>query len=601
LSQFTDPIITLELVWPFPLIAVGVLRILDPLLVGIAALLALLPWVARWFIFGKLTRRAFIGSALVLLVISAFISVWVSYDPSLSWPLLLTLLGSVSLFFAIVNTKISPRQVGSGLVVAASLAAFYFVGQYGHFYYPNEVGRLANLGRLTGSLLPNLVLVTPHPNAVAGFLESVWLLSLVLAWRARSGERVAWGLAVAIITYALFISASRGAWIGLAVAVGIWALLLVPRRSIRLAIGGLGLAVASLGLYMLFQVASARSQIPVLSSALNAAHSRLILYRNSLYLWSDYLFTGTGLGDTFAWIYSRYQLLIQYQFLTYSHNLFLSVGLGLGMLGLVALIWLLVSFYRFVIRIETKGGLSPRSLPLFRAAWLGATATFVHGLTDAPQFAGSGWTMPMLFAILGLAVAIGRPEPVENEDVEVEEAPFATSRRGWGMRGGVVVVLVIIALIFWRPLLSVWYANLGAIYQTRAELAPGLDDAAREAAAKLAVDDFARALSLNPTQAVANRRLGLMALDRENFDTAVAYLQQAHRREPGNQATLKALGLAYLWVGRLDDAETLLRQIDDQEELIEELDNLGNWRESQGQLELSKYAREMAQRLSTTS
>jgi hypothetical protein len=81
----------------------------------------------------------------------------------------------------------------------------------------------------------------------------------------------------------------------------------------------------------------------------------------------------------------------------------------------------------------------------------------------------------------------------------------------------------------------------------------------------------------------------------------VAYLQQAHRREPGNQATLKALGLAYLWVGRLDDAETLLRQIDDQEELIEELDNLGNWRESQGQLELSKYAREMAQRLSTTS
>jgi hypothetical protein len=264
-------------------------------------------------------------------------------------------------------------------------------------------------------------------------------------------------------------------------------------------------------------------------------------------------------------------------------------------LGLVALVWLLFSFYRFVIRVETKGDLSARSLLLFRATWLGATATFVHGLTDAPQFADSGWTMPMLFAVLGLAVAIGGPTLSDGGDTEADLVPY---RWGPWVLGGIVVILVVIAVIFWRPLLSAWYANLGAIHQTRAELAPNLDDSARETAAKLAVDDFARALNLSSTQPVANWRLGLMALDRENFETAVTYLEQAYQHEPGNQPTLKALGLAYLWVGRLDDAEKLLRQIDDQGELIEELGNWSNWRKSQGQTKLSEYADEMARRLS---
>jgi hypothetical protein len=292
------------------LIAVGVLRILDPLPVGIAATLALLPWAVRWFTFGELTRHAFISGALVLLIISAFIGVGVSYDPTLSWPLLLTLLGSVSLFFAIVNATLSPRWIMGGLVLIASLLALYFVGQYGYFYYPNETGRLATLGRLTGSLLPNLVIFTPHPNAVAGFLESVWLLSLILTWRAYEGERVIWGLGAAILSYGLLISGSRGAWLSLLVAIGIWALLLIPRRSLRLAIGGVGLVVAALSLYALFQIASTHSQVPILSSALNTTHSRLILYRNSLYLWSDYPFTGSGLGDTFALIPDLFSLSI---------------------------------------------------------------------------------------------------------------------------------------------------------------------------------------------------------------------------------------------------------------------------------------------------
>lgn len=598
LVQNADKVLALELLCPFPLILIGVLRVLEPLLIGVGIGLGLLPWLARWLVLDRSVRPTFIGGALALLGSSGLVGVWVSYDPTLSWPLLLTLLGSISLFFAVANTGLSSRRVGGAVVLAAGLLAFYFVGQYGHFYYPYEGGWLPDLGRLTGSVLPNLVFFTPHPNAVAGFLASIWLLSLVLTCQARGGERVAWALTAGIISYGLLISESRGAWLGLAVTAGIWTWLIIPRRNLRLALGGVGLIVAAFGFYVLYYGASIGMEIPFLSPTLNTVQSRLILYRNSLNLWGDYLFTGIGLGDTFAFVYSRYQLLIPYRFLSYAHNLFLSVGLGLGLLGVAALIWLLFGFYRFVIQVETKGDFSSHSLPLFRAAWLGATATFIHGLTDAPQLAGSGWTMPMLFVMLGLAVVTGRPALMRGEDnEEAGETPIAPSRWGWWVTGGIVAILVVIAAIFWRPLLSVWYANMGAIHQARAELSPNLDNSAREAEIKLAIDNFARTLNLNPTHAAANRRLGLIALDRENFETAVAYLEQAYPQEPGNQATLKALGLTYLWLGRLNDAEVLLRQLDDRGEMIEELGNWSNWRKSQGQIELSNYAREMAQRL----
>lgn len=594
LTRFTDQVATLELLWPFPLIGLGVFKVEEPILIVLALALAGLPWLTRWLVLGQLTRRASIGGALALLVISAPVGVWASYNPALSWPLLLTLLGSVSLFFAIVNTTVSPHRIAGGLVIAAVLLAFYFVGQYGYFTYPDEVGRLANLGRLTGSILPPFVFFTPHPNAAAGFLESTLLLSLVLTWQARGGKRIAWGLAVILIVYGLIISGSRGAWLGLGVAFGLGGLLLIRNRTFQGIIVSVTLTAVVLGTYLLTQTAFSRSSLPGLSSVLETAQSRLILYRNSLYLWSDYPFTGIGLGDTFALVYSRYQLLIPVPFLTYSHNLFLSVGLGFGLLGLVALFWLLISFYIFIFRVERVSS-SEDGWPLFRSAWLGATTTFLHGLTDAPQFAGSGWTMPMLLGVLGLAIALGH---LALDEAGMDEEDSRISQNFWW--GGAVSAILLAAgvIIFWQPLLGVWYANLGVVQQTWAELAPNLDDSAREAANRAAVDDFARALNAAPTQPAANRRLGLMALNRENFETAAVYLDQAYHQEPGNQATLKALGLAYVWLGQLDRAEPLLQQRDDRSEVIEELGNWSSWWTSQGRTELASYAREMAKRLS---
>jgi putative inorganic carbon (HCO3(-)) transporter len=589
-----ERVVSLELIWPLPLLLIGIGGVSDPQAAGAALVLAALPWGAHWLVFGRPTRRAFVGGPLALFVASALLGMWAAYDPALSWPMLLTVLGSASLFFAVVNSPTAPWRVAEGIAVAAGLVALYFVGQYAHFDYQEEAGQLARLGRLTGSLMPNLVFFTPHPNAVASFLEGAFPLTLALVWYRRGIVRMAWGTAAAITAYGLLISQSRGAWIGLGVALVIGVLLRLPSWAERLVVGSLVLVGGLLGLFAVTRLVPTDQGILALNSALQTVGSRLVLYRNSLYLLGDYPFTGIGLGDTFAMVYSRYQLLIQVPFLSYSHNLFLSVGLGQGLTGLAALAWLLAGFYYFVGRVE-RAELDARSLLLFRAAWLGTTVTLVHGLTDAPQFSAR-WTMPMLFALLSLAVTVGRSAltPVYGESA-------GCRRRRWAGVAAAGVALAVASLVFGRPLLSAWYANLGAVYQTRADLSPGLPDATRAENATRAVWYFEHALRLNPAQAVANRRLGQMSMEREDFEKAALYLEQAYPHEMANQATLKALGYAYLWSGRLDAAEVLLRQIDAQSELVEELGTWTWWWGTQNRADRAAAAAEMARRLSSAN
>jgi hypothetical protein len=91
----------------------------------------------------------------------------------------------------------------------------------------------------------------------------------------------------------------------------------------------------------------------------------------------------------------------------------------------------------------------------------------------------------------------------------------------------------------------------------------------------------------------------MIALDYQQFDLAVSYLEQAYPQEPKNQATLKALGYAYLWTGQLEPAHKLLHQLDDPSELMQELHDWRNWWQSQDRTELAGYADQMIRLLST--
>ncbi len=529
----------------------------------------------------RLTVATDLDPPLLLLLLGALVGLGVAYDPALSRSLFAALLLSLLLYSLLARLPPSKgRAVAWGVLVVQGLAAWYFISQYAYLGYPAKIGIIHRLGQVTGRLAPNLVFFWPHPNAMATFLEGGIPLAVALALSSRRPlERVGAVLVGASLGYALLLTASRGAWVALVVTAfltaALWARRRLPARvGLPLALAVLGLALA--GLVVLFLLGPDR--VPGLRSALARAASRFTLYANSLHLLRDYPLTGIGLGETFPLIYSYDVLLLQVPFLNYAHNLFLAVWLNHGLLGLLGLLWLLVAFLSLLGR-----GIREGASPLFWGASLGVVVLLLHGLTDAPQYVDGGWVMPPLYALLGLAVAAGPRRPATAK---------AGRRRLQMVLPGVLVLLLVI--LTWPFLRATYELNRGAVQEIQADLAPNLTEGEREGLRTAAADHYQAALRAWPEQTMAHRRLGLLALEAGEFEAAVVHLERAWRGDPTHPANRKGLGYAYLWAGRLDEAEPLLRTVP---QVRQELETWAWWRAKQGQPRLADYARQMADRL----
>jgi putative inorganic carbon (HCO3(-)) transporter len=529
--------------------------------------------------------RTALDLPLLFFLSSAFIGAWVAYDRSLSWSLLATLVGSVVLYLAIAWPGFGEtglRRLAWAVLLVQCALALYFVTQFNHLGYPVKMGIISRLGELTGGPFPAFARFYPHPNALATFVEGGLPLAAGLGLSARERwGRLAAGLSFLLLGYGLLLTASRGAWVATAACAGltlvVWGGRRLPRG--RQVMGLLVLivlaAVAGAGVMVV-----GPDRVPGLSSALGRGADRAELYTNSLHLIRDYPLLGIGLGDTFALIYSKYMLLIPHAYLTYAHNLPLAIWLNQGLLGLVSFGWLLVAFYGLVIGRARRG----QGSPPFWGAVLGVTAMVLHGLTDAPQYADSRWVMPLFYALLGLSVAMA-PPPL----------PAARPLRSNPRRVAFVALAVVALSVGGAFLLAdTFYANLGAIQQARADLAPDLDDKARQQALEQATHYYQRALELRSEQPVAHWRLGLIALNADHFSQAITHLEVARAALPGHRGVHKALGYAYLWDGQIERAATLLSTL---AEVPQELDTWSWWRGEQGQEQLADYARQLRSRL----
>jgi hypothetical protein len=261
-------------------------------------------------------------------------------------------------------------------------------------------------------------------------------------------------------------------------------------------------------------------------------------------------------------------LLIQVPFLTYSHNLYLTVWLGHGLLGVMAIGWLLVALGLLVIREEKKG----RSSALFQAAWIGTTIILVHGLFDARQYVDL-WTMWPLFVLPAL-VAHSRSRTMAESPVEIG-APT-----GWRkLVLGLPLLLAMAGMLLWRPVGAMAYANAGAVHQAKAELSTSLAPEARDAGLESAEGSYSRALQLDPRNRTASLRLGNLAVDNYRYEEGVAYLERVWQVSPRDPTARKALGLAYVWVGQTQRGAELLSESPN---IVAELNAWGWWHEEQG-------------------
>jgi Flp pilus assembly protein TadD len=117
------------------------------------------------------------------------------------------------------------------------------------------------------------------------------------------------------------------------------------------------------------------------------------------------------------------------------------------------------------------------------------------------------------------------------------------------------------------------------------------DDGRNAEALAPAVSLLQRAVAIETDNRTAQHRLGLIAMVRQDFDTAVDHLEIAHELDPHHRGLVKTLGYSYAWQGNLDQAAALLAHIPESHREMREYEK---WWGYQGRPDLAAYAEEMA-------
>jgi len=532
---------------------------------------------------------------LLVFVFTAGVGVWVAYNPAAAWHKFWILLAGVGVFYALAGQ--SPEEhwiVAAGLSGLGVAVTVYFLATTNWQEQPADLAFIDRLTAMLAGVQPGGAVQFLNKNLFGGLLAVLApfvLATLLRASRERRylelGGAIIAGLCLAL---GLLISSSRGAWLALAMALGLWILWEICRRLARgcswrpgivyTAAVAVGLACASLA------VSGYPGGLLGLADHLPGEHSggsRLAIFSQAWELVQDFPLTGGGLAS-FAGLYSRYALMIPHFVFDYSHHFLLDVLLEQGLFGGLALgLIYLSSFWRLLRFKSPVEETSKHCWELLRAATLIAFVVVgLHGLMDDALYGGSG--TPLLFLLPGLSLALTPDGAIHG--------------RAWlkVQAGAAALVLAGLAGFFLFARAHV-YANLGAVAMARVELA-GFPEASWER--NLTPGEFKKARAhldqarrLDPENKTAAYRLGLLALRFGDYEQAAAALEVAAGANPSH-GLAKSLGYCYTWLGDFERAGPLLLNV---AEARYELRNYSRWWRTQGRPDLAGYAAQMEQRL----
>ena len=232
----------------------------------------------------------------------------------------------------------------------------------------------------------------------------------------------------------------------------------------------------------------------------------------------------------------------------------------------------------------------------------GLMVASLHGLVSDVLYGNRG--TPLLFLFAGLTIAVARPSQQQYSwrvalVGRVSKRAHREGKQQWVMVG-IAVVIASTALLysFHKPLLASWYADLGAVQMARTELAGWptnkWDDGSNVAALVPTEGLFHQALWLNPNNRTAHHRLGLMAVLRRDFTTAVGHLKRAYQADGDHPGIRKVLGYSHVWSGQLDHAVEVLANIP---EARDEMAVYVWWWGIQGRNDLAAHAEDMVERM----
>lgn len=336
----------------------------------------------------------------VLLILMGGVSALVTPFPEVTCVQLARLAAGLAIFYAVVNwTRTSERLQ---LLVVALILAGVALAAVAPVAVDWNRTKSVLIPASVYDLFPLLLEDAVHPNIMASALLLFFPLSITCFLKERIlVKRLLWGGIVVLLGSVLVLTKSRGGYIAAAISFVTvlalsgrvwrrWALLF----GVLVVVGGIWFVTADLG-----------STPDLVEGAADPSTFafRQEVWRTALWMMNDFCFTGAGMGtfnDVAALLYPFYE-----QQNPGTHNLYLQVGVDLGIPGLIAMLsallltlWLAGESVRCFAQEDGWRG---------RAA-VGGTAALVgwlaHGLIDNALWGSKASFAPWL--MMGLLVTL---------------------------------------------------------------------------------------------------------------------------------------------------------------------------------------------------
>jgi putative inorganic carbon (HCO3(-)) transporter len=374
-------------------------------IIGASLSLIPIPWVCRRAAKGYLTVCTPMDLPIVILLSMALVGLYPSVDSSMSMPVLYKMIVEFALFYGLVNSFHSERRiwitVAVLLVAGAGASLLGLVGVEGIAYDFSAI--LGTHEDFVLQLVRRLNEAGFNANIVGGTLAMLFPLNLSLfCFGSKRLSRPLLAFSLLLIGATVLLTQSRGALVGLAVALVVmaiwrsrWFALLVP--------------LALIGLFVVSQHLGVEQIVDFLltTEATRSAQARFELWQRAIYMLQDFPFTGIGLGtfSRVATIMYPFFLLNPDAIVPHAHNLFLQAGVDLGIPGLVAFIAFLTAFSFTAVkslRMAKGTELEPLAIGLL----CGFVVYLSHGLLDYVTHSTKPGTA--IWAIMGLTVALYR-------------------------------------------------------------------------------------------------------------------------------------------------------------------------------------------------
>ncbi|MCL2699709.1 MAG: O-antigen ligase family protein [Defluviitaleaceae bacterium] len=361
-----------------------------------------------------LGRTAFkFGTAdffIALLAVVIFISILISYIPSVSARMGLVYILFILFYFVVrnlVDTRAKLFAVVSGILVSGFVVSFLGILQehIGLNFVMTEAWIDTDMfGEATTRVYSTLA----NPNMLAAYLIFVMLLAFAGLYYFENYfyKFVSLGI-FATAALCMIYTHSRGAWLGLILAFGLYALF-KDRRLIWLGV----LALPFLPFFVPETIWERLLSVGNLEDT--STTYRLYIWLASLSMIQDFWPIGIGPGTrVFVFIYQKYAFSTIYA--PHSHNLFLQLLIDYGISGLLLFSAAIFMFYRAYLS-NLKHTKESFLTAAGAAICAGMGGYLLQGMTDHVWY--NYRLVAFFWVMIAIAVALGQVMKGDNNNVE---------------------------------------------------------------------------------------------------------------------------------------------------------------------------------------